>query len=105
MKKNRKIYSSDVRAEFRDNFDMIKRYKNLFCKKNSLIESKKSLYKTHNLYRSFINTALASFTLFLILMLLIILSGTNLSNSSRVFSLAPSFKRFNATSMENGLIK
>ena len=57
MKKNRKIYSSDVRAEFRDNFDMIKRYKNLFRKKNSLIESKKSLYKTHNLYRSFINSS------------------------------------------------
>ena len=56
MKKKQKIYSSDIRAEFRDSFDMLKKYKNLFRKKANEIKSKKIILRNPNLYKSFINS-------------------------------------------------
>ena len=55
-KKNPKIFSSEARAEFRDSFDMIKRYKNIFRKKNTLAKHKNVIFRGNNLYKSFFNS-------------------------------------------------
>jgi len=55
-KKSPKIFSSDVRAEFLGSFDMIKRYKNIFRKKNILAKHKNIIFRGHNLYKSFFNS-------------------------------------------------
>ena len=56
MKKYPKIFSSDIRAEFRNNFDMNKRYKKIFTKKADLAILKKVMFRSPNLYKSFINS-------------------------------------------------
>lgn len=56
-RKNQKIFSSDIKAEFRDNFDMIKRYKNLFRKNSNLNKNKNIFFKDINLYKSYINSS------------------------------------------------
>lgn len=56
-KKYPKIFSSDVRAEFRNNFDMIKRYKNILKNKGNLTKCKRIIFRRPNLYKSFINSS------------------------------------------------
>ena len=58
FRRNPDIFSSTTRAEFRDSFDMIKKYKNIF-RKNSNFTKKKFFVKTPNLYKSFINSSSA----------------------------------------------
>ena len=57
FRKKNTIFSSDIRREFRNNFDIKTRYKNLL--KNDMASSKfkKIIIKGPNLYRSFINAS------------------------------------------------
>lgn len=54
FRRNSDIFSSSTRAEFRDSFDMIKRYKNIFRENQKITQRKKFFIKTPNMYRSFI---------------------------------------------------
>lgn len=55
--KYQKIFSSDIRREFRENFDMLKRYNNMFGKKSSFLKNKKFILKGTNFYKSFFNSS------------------------------------------------
>ena len=57
IKKDRTIYSSNTRSEFRKNFDFRKKYKNLFRENIPSASFRKLLIKGPNLYRSFINSS------------------------------------------------
>ena len=57
IKKDRKIFSSDIRSEFRKNFDVRQKYKNLFKKNIPSVSFRKLLEKGPNLYRSFITSS------------------------------------------------
>ena len=57
IKKDRKIFSSDIRSEFRKNFDVRQKYKNLFKKNIPSASFRKLLEKGPNLYRSFITSS------------------------------------------------
>ena len=57
IKKNRTIFSSNTRSEFRKNFDFRKKYKNIFRENISSTSFRKLLIKGPNLYRSFINSS------------------------------------------------
>ena len=57
IKKDRIIFSSNTRSEFRKNFDFRKKYKNLFRENIPSASFRKLLIKGPNLYRSFINSS------------------------------------------------
>ena len=53
-RRNPNIFSSKTRAEFHDNFDMLKKYKNIFKKHQNLFKKKKYFVNTPFMYRSFL---------------------------------------------------
>ena len=53
---NTNIFSSDVKAEFRENFDMNQKYKNLFRKKAIFNKNKKIKIRKPSLQNSFFNS-------------------------------------------------
>jgi len=57
IKKDRTIFSSNTRSEFRKNFDFRKKYKNLFRENIPSASFRKLLIKGPNLYKSFINSS------------------------------------------------
>jgi len=57
IKKDRKIFSSKTRVEFRNTFDFNKKYKNLFKQNVRSASFRKLIDKGPNLYRSFINSS------------------------------------------------
>ena len=56
-KKNPPIFNSKIKSEFRENFDMIQKYKNLFRKKSFLNKNKKVIIKGVKLQNTFFNSA------------------------------------------------